>query len=82
MKNKKFIIIFIVIVIAVAVVFGIFMATHNPNYLYNEDGKIEDGHEELIEHLKEIEDTEERKKQIDFSLEQNIITKEEAEKLY
>lgn len=82
MKNKKFIIILVIVIIAVATAFGVFMATHNPNYLYSEDGKIEDGHKELIDHLKEIDDTEERKKQIDFSLEQNIITKKEAEELY
>jgi len=76
MKNKK------IIIIICAVGFGILKARYNPNYLYNQDGTIVDGHQELIEHLKSIEDAEERKKQVDFSLEQNIITPEEANELY
>lgn len=82
MKNKKIIIIALIILVICAVGFGIFKARYNPNYLYNQDGTIVDGHQELIEHLKSIEDVEERKKQVDFSVEQNIITPEEASQLY
>lgn len=81
MKNKKIILALIVIII-VAIVCGAWIATHNPNYLYNEDGTISDGHKELIEHLKGVEDAEERKKQIDFSIDSNLITEQEAEGLY
>ncbi len=82
MKNKKLMIIIFIILAICAIGFGLFRATHNPNYLYNEDGTISDGHQDLIEHLKSVEDDVERKKQVDFSLEQNIITQEEANKLY
>lgn len=83
MNNKKAIIIVIlVILVVVAIGFGIFKATHDENYLYNEDGTIIDGKSELVNHLKSIEDSNERKKQIDFSVEQNIITQEEANELY
>lgn len=83
MNNKKAIIIAIlVILVVVAIGFGIFKATHDENYLYNEDGTIIDGKSELVNHLKAIEDSNERKKQIDFSVEHNIITQEEANELY
>lgn len=83
MNNKKAIIIVIlVILVIVAIGFGIFKATHDENYLYNENGTIIDGKSELVNHLKSIEDANERKKQIDFSVEQNIITQEEANELY
>jgi len=83
MNNKKAIIIVIlVILVVVAIGFGIYNATHNENYMYNEDGTITDGKSELINHLKSIEDSDERKKQIDFSVEHNIITQEEANELY
>lgn len=80
MKNKKILIIAIIIISICAVGFGIYKVYDS--YLFDQDGKIVDGHKELIEHLKSIEDEEERKKQIDFSIEQNIITKEEANELY
>lgn len=83
MNNKKAIIIVIlVILVVVAIGFGIFKATHDENHLYNEDGTIIDGKSELVNHLKSIEDSNERKKQIDFSVEQNIITQKEANELY
>ena len=82
MKNKKIIKLVLIILVICAVGFGIFKARYNPNYLYNQDGTIADEHQELIKHLKSIEDAEERKKQVDFSVEQNIITPEEASQLY
>ena len=83
MNNKKVIIsIILVVLIIVAIGFGIFKATHNEDYLYNENGTIIDGKSELINHLKSIEDAKERKNQIDFSVQQNIITQQEANELY
>ncbi len=82
MKDKKIIIIALVIVLVCAIAFGVYKATHSENYLYNQDGTISDEHADLINHLKGIEDKEERKKQVDFSLESNIITQEEANQLY
>ena len=83
MKNKKVIIsIILVILVIVAVVFGVFKATHNESYLYNQDGTIVDGKKDLINRLKSIEDVNERKNQINFSVQQNIITQEEANELY
>ena len=44
MNNKKVIIsIILVILVIVALGFGIFKATHNENYLYNKDGSVVDG---------------------------------------
>ena len=41
MNNKKTIIIVILVILVVcAIGFGIFKATHNENYLYNQDGTI------------------------------------------
>lgn len=80
MKNKKNLIIAIGVIIILAIAFGVFKIYDS--YIFNEDGTLSDGHTELIEHLKNIEDEEERKKQIDFSLESNIITQEEANELY
>ena len=83
MNNKKFIIgTILAILVIVAIGFGFFKATHNENYLYNQDGTVVDGKKDLINHLKSIEDIHERKKKIDFSVQQNIITQEEANELY
>lgn len=82
MKNKKVLIIILIVLVVLAIGYGIFKARFNEDYLYNQDGTITDGRTELIEHLKSVEDPEERKKQIDFSVEHNIITQEEANKLY
>lgn len=83
MNNKKTILfIILIILVLVAIGFGIFKATHNENYLYNEKGTITDGKSDLINHLNSIEDKNERKNQIDFSVQQNIITQQEANELY
>ena len=83
MNNKKTIIIVILVILVVcAICFGIFKATHNENYLYNQDGTITDGKSELINHIKSIEDVNERKNQIDYSVQQNILTQQEANELY
>lgn len=82
-KNKVFIIGAIVVIIILGVVYGInIMRVKLGDYLFNKDGTVVDGHADLIEHLKGIEDATERRKQIDFAVEKNIITEEEAETLY
>lgn len=80
MKNKKILLIVIGIIILLGIIFGAYKIYNS--YIFNEDGTLSNGHTELIEHLKGIEDKEERKKQVDFSLESNIITQDEADKLY
>lgn len=80
MDKKKKTIIAVLIIILIAMIFGGYkIAT---SYLYTSNGKITDGKIEVIEHLKSIEDESERKKQIDFSVEKNIITQDEANSLY
>lgn len=81
MKSKKIIIVLIIVVIC-AIGFGIFKVMHNEDYLYNQDGTISDGHKDLIESIKKVENKEDRKQKIDFALESNIITQEEANELY
>lgn len=83
MNNKKVIIaIILAIVLIVSIVFGIFKATHHEDYLYNQDGTVIDGKKDLIESIKKIENAEERKNKIDFSVEHNILTQQEANELY
>lgn len=83
MNNKKIIIIVILAILLIcAVCFGIYKGTHSEDYLYNQDGTVVDGKSDLINHLKSIENSEERKKQIDYSVQQNIITQEQANELY
>lgn len=82
MKNKKALIVIVIIILLIAIGFGIIKARYNANYLYNDQGTISNGKQDLIEHLKNVEDLEERKKQIDFSVSQNILTQEEANDLY
>ena len=78
--NKK-IIILISIIIILAVIFSFFQI--RKSYLFNADNNgIIDGKAELINRLEKIEDKEERKKQIDYSVKQKVITQEEADKLY
>ena len=78
--NKK-IIILISIIIILAVIFSFFQI--RKSYLFNADNNgIIDGKSELINRLEKIEDKEERKKQIDYSVKQKVITQEEADKLY
>lgn len=80
MKNKKLLIIIVSVILLLAIILGVYKVYTSA--LFNEDGKISDGHSQLIEHLKSIEDKEERKKQIDFSIQSNIITQQEADLLY
>lgn len=80
MKNKKILIVTIVIIVLCAIVFGVYKVY--TSYLFNEDGTVSDGHSDLINALKNVEDDEERKRQVDFSLESNLITEKEANELY
>lgn len=83
MKNKKYLIIGLISIIIIAIIFSLYMSKEKlGTFLFTLDGTVTDGHQDLINHLKQIEDKEERKKQIDFSLEQNIISQEEADSLY
>ena len=68
MKKNKKIIILISIIIILAVIFSFFQI--RKSYLFNADNNGI------------IEDKEERKKQIDYSVKQKVITQEEADKLY
>lgn len=81
MKKDKKIIILISIIIILAVIFS--FSQIRKSYLFNADNNgIIDGKAELINRLEKIEDKEERKKQIDYSVKQKVITQEEADKLY
>ena len=81
MKKNKKIIILISIIIILAVIFSFFQI--RKSYLFNADNNgIIDGKAELIIRWEKIEDKEERKKQIDYSVKQKVITQEEADKLY
>lgn len=79
MKNKKTIILCVVIIIAAIIFGGYKIAT---SYIFNLNGSITDERENIIERIKKIEDTEERKKQIELFVEKNIITQEQANELY
>lgn len=79
MKNKKILIGILILIILCAIGFAVYK--YRSSYLFSEDGSIVDGHQDLINHLEKIENAEEKTKQIDFSLEQNLITVEEANEL-
>ena len=50
-------------------------------YIYEEDGKIQDSHKELVEHLKNLNNIDDKKNQVQFFLEYNLLTDEEAEEI-
>ena len=79
-KNKKILIAFIVIIAIVAILFGVYKVISS--YLFTTDTSIQNGKTELIQKIKEREEKKERKRKIDFSVEYNIITQEEANELY
>ena len=82
MNNKKYIIIGVIVVIVVAVLFGgykiatSFMFKENGLEIYNK------AHTDLIEHIKSVDDDNERKNQIEYCIEKNLITQQEANQLY
>lgn len=63
MKNKKFLIIAILAIIIIAIIIGVNVTNKKVgDFLFSTDGTVVDGHKDLINHLKNIEDSEERKK--------------------
>ncbi len=79
-KNKKIIVGFISVIVIIAILFGIYKVCSS--YLFEDKDSISDSKVQLIDKLKGIENAEERKNQIDFSVEHNILTQEEANELY
>ena len=81
MKNKKvIIIIFIILIVIVACVFG--LKAVFSTFMFNQNNSIVDGKEQLFNKIRNFEDSEERKKQLDLLLENGMITQEEANSLY
>lgn len=81
MKNKKIVLIIVIILVISAIAFAIyeFYTTH----LIDINGKLlPDAHEELINHIKNIENNQSKHNMINFFLESNLITQEEANNLY
>lgn len=83
MNSKKIIYISLIIIALVILSVILYFSLIQPTLIINHDGSITStGKNDLIVHLREIKDTESRKNQIDFALEQNLITQEEANSLY
>lgn len=80
MKNKKVLIFGIIVIILVGV--GFCVVNILSSNLFNKDGSIVDGHKELIQHLRSIENQTEKSEQINYCINQNLITQNEADKLY
>lgn len=80
MKNKKVLMFSVMVLVIFAIILGVIKIYNS--YLFNKDGTISNPHTEVIEHLKSIENIEERQKQINHALNSNIITKEEVNELY
>lgn len=80
-KSKANTFLLISFILIISLIF-IGVIKYHKDFLFMEDGTIQNSHYELINHLKAIENNLERKKQIDFSLEHNLITLEEATDLY
>lgn len=81
---KKKVILTIIIVIIIVVLFFIYN-NYMSSHLFNADGSRIDGEVErqkVINAIQNIENEIERKEAIDVFYNNNVITKEEAEKLY
>lgn len=76
MKNKKFIIIALIIIIVLAILMGILKPVYD-SYVFKRYG-----HEDLIKYIQNIEDDEQRKNEIEKALNNKDITQKEAEELY
>ena len=83
MKNKKIVIVFIIIVIIVAIITGIIkiMASYAFKGSLKQEIKIDDGDNKLINHLNKIENNEEKKEKVQWYLEANKITEQEAKEI-
>lgn len=80
MKNKKLVIIFIVIVIIAGVLAGIYKIM--TSYIFNtKDMKIEHEEEKLVERLKSTKEYEIKEEQVKLFLEAGEITEEEAKEI-
>ena len=84
MKNRKvLIIIFSIVLVISAIIFGIHK--FYSSYMFNEDGtisgSINDFHKLYYEQLEKVSG-DDRINLINFGVEQNIITREEAEELF
>lgn len=79
MKLKKKIIITSIVIIGLAILFGCYKV--KTSYIYNDDETIIDVSNEIVESIKTIENLEERRKTIDFAVEHNMISQEQAQKL-
>lgn len=77
-KKNTIAIVVILIVVAILGVVGYYVLSSN---LWSEDGEIEDGHQNLINETKAIEDYEERKEQVNQLLEEKFITQAEADEI-
>lgn len=84
-RNKKVIIIIFTVIIICGILGGVYAFITTKKVEQNENipsGHVEDGKTQLIEKIKSVQDAEERKRQVDFALQYNIITQEEANRLY
>ena len=83
MKNKKIVIVFIIIVIIVAIITGIIkiMSYYAFKGSLKQEIKIDDGDNKLINHLNKIENNEEKKEKVQWYLEANKITEQEAKEI-
>lgn len=80
MNNKKYLIIAIVIIILVAIGFGIYSIASS--YLFEKGKGIPNTEAEITNRILSIENVEERSNQIDFLVSQNVISQEYANELY
>lgn len=88
MKKKSIIILVLIILILIALVssYIIYSGNRVVGYIYYQDGERGElrakEKNKLIKHIKQTKDARIRKEQIDFAIEQNILTQEEGNKLY
>lgn len=81
MKNKKIAIIFIIIVIIVAILAGMYKIMTSYMFKVDDNIEIENGEDKLVEYLKGIEDIERKESQVEWYLETNKITEEQAKEI-
>ena len=78
-KKNTIAIIVILIVVAILGVIGYYVLSSN---LWTEDGKIvQDGHANMIEKIKNIEDPQDKENTVKIFLEGNAITQAEADEI-
>lgn len=81
MKKNKLEMIFIIIVVIIAILIGLCKIV--VSYMIKEDDEIKiiDGENKLVEHMKSTEDNNKKEKQVQLLLEGNKITEEEAKEI-